>query len=130
MAKAKKATEGTPGATGTPQDAPMGPAPVEDSPSASVGPPTLAEVQALLGDSVDEGLYRAERSAQASVCYLPGDDTEWPQDLRDALVLRCSVATKNGPRRGSADPEVRRLEETHQKRVPASARTHTREDTP
>lgn len=94
-------------------------APEPEAATPAPGPPTPEEVADALGvDEVDH--YGAEKAAQASVCHLPAPGEEWPTELREALILRVAAAAVHGPRRGSTDPEVMRLEAPHRKRVPAT----------
>lgn len=101
--------------------------------------PLLVETVEYLGgdDVVDWAVvgsaYAAERAAQRSVCNVPADGEEWPDDLREAVFRRVahnlamraiplavqSTITDIGAattRVGGNDPEVRRLEAPYRKR--------------
>ena len=116
--------------------------PPEDDLEPKIGPPTVDEVAAYIGDElrVDREqlvtAWRAERSHQRSVCkaHLVADDVEWPDALREALCRRvhANLALRKLPlgvsssasetavatvRVGGRDAEVRRLEGPHRKRV-------------
>ena len=119
MAKRKPADEPTAPADDTTEaGSALGSLP--EAPPAEGAAPSADEVAAELGLADVTDLYGAERAAQASVCNLPDPGTEWPIELRQALVRRVAVAAEHGPRSGSRDPEVRRLEETHSKRGAAN----------
>lgn len=105
-----------------------------------IGPPDVDDVTEYLGvnssasPEVVEGAWRAEKSAQRSVCRVPADDAEWPDALREALCRRVAhnLALRALPlgvqsaitdsaiattRVGGTDAEVKRLEAPHRKRV-------------
>lgn len=86
------------------------------TPKPAPKPPTVAEVAAALDVSEADvkAVYAAERAAQASVLNIPAD---WPPALSDALIERVRVALVSGPRTGSADATVRKLETDYSRRV-------------
>ena len=99
--------------------------------------PGVPEVQTYLqhaGNPADDTAVTtalgAEVANQARVCHVPAADADWPADLTEALCRRVArnLAMRNivlgvqmdgegGIRIGSNDPEVRRLEQQHRKRV-------------
>lgn len=118
--------------------------PPEDDLDPKIGPPTIDEVIAYLGNDIKPSreavvnAWRAERAAQRSVIKPPlvADDAVWLDDLREALCRRvarnlalrklplgvqstASETTVATTRVGSTDPEVKRLEGPHRKRVKA-----------
>lgn len=103
--------------------------------------PTVELVELYLADqggSWDEtaiaSAFAAEKAAQRSVCKVPAEDEDWPEDLVEALGRRVahnlalralplgvqatiSEAAATTTRVGGTDAEVRRLEAPYRKRV-------------
>lgn len=118
--------------------------PPEDDLGPKIGPPTIDEVVEYIGAELSVSreqlvtAYRAEKSHQRSVLKagVVADDVEWPDNLREALCRRvarnlalrklplgvqatASETTVATNRVGGTDPEVKRLEGPHRKRVKA-----------
>lgn len=81
-------------------------------------------------DEVIDGALAAETLAQAAAVRLPEGPEDTPADLREALLRRVirNLSMRNLPlgvqadeaggiRLGSNDPEIRRLEGPHRRRV-------------